>query len=275
MSVVVVIPVYGNPDLLKVEEIRAIQQITNVLADYEITVVAPAGYDSGSFMQVCSIQRKISWVFFDPYYFQSVYTYSYLLLNRKFYRQFKKFTYILIAQPDSWVFRNELDLWCKKGYDYIGAPWFEGWNHGTGNFKITGVGNGGFSLRNCRKALQILWRIAVLRKAGRLWKRTGIEKIKSFDWLLKKCKNIFHISDTQMAAELLQPHTHFEDYYWAYMVARSFDDYQVAPVKDAMQFSFEVNAAYLFEQTGNKLPFGCHGWEKYDSSFWHQYINVN
>jgi hypothetical protein len=54
---------------------------------------------------------------------------------------------MLIYQPDAFVFRDELDYGCSKGYDYIGAPWFIGLDSPKTPFKFLGVGNGGFSLR--------------------------------------------------------------------------------------------------------------------------------
>jgi hypothetical protein len=47
----------------------------------------------------------------------------------------------------------ELKFWTKfeleKGYDYIGAPWFEGFDKGSPDDDILAIaGNGGFSLRN-------------------------------------------------------------------------------------------------------------------------------
>ena len=78
--------------------------------------------------------------------------YNELLLSENFYTTFSAFKYILIYQPDSYVFRDELMEWCKEGYDYIGAPWLE---DNDEQIKLNGVGNGGFSLRNIEKFLYI------------------------------------------------------------------------------------------------------------------------
>ena len=45
------------------------------------------------------------------------------MLSPEFYRRFSDTDYILVCQLDAYIFRDELLSWCKKEYDYIGAPW--------------------------------------------------------------------------------------------------------------------------------------------------------
>ena len=54
--------------------------------------------------------------------------YNRLMMSEQFYRAFEGYEYILIYQLDCLVFSNALEEWCRKGYDYIGAPWFERWH---------------------------------------------------------------------------------------------------------------------------------------------------
>ena len=43
--------------------------------------------------------------------------------------------------------------------------------------------------------------------------------------------------------------------------------------KDAACFSFEVHPEFLYHSLGDRLPFGCHAFEKWDyDSFWRDYI---
>ena len=70
------------------------------------------------------------------------------------YKKYKKYKYILFYELDAFVFRDELDYWCKKGFDYIGAPW--NGTHCYYDTPINGVGNGGFSLRNIKSAIKLL-----------------------------------------------------------------------------------------------------------------------
>ncbi len=50
------------------------------------------------------------------------------------------------------------------------------------------------------------------------------------------------------------------------------DDFKVAPVKTALEFAFETEVKRCFEANGEKIPFGCHAWEKWDLAFWKPYI---
>src|ERR1044071_9510110 len=86
-------------------------------------------------------------------------------MSEPFYRAFEEYDYILIYQLDCLVFSNALEAWCHKGYDYIGAPWFERWHQLRSERSaypdeivegFGAVGNGGFSLRNVRAALDVL-----------------------------------------------------------------------------------------------------------------------
>ena len=49
-------------------------------------------------------------------------------------------------------------------------------------------------------------------------------------------------------------------------------EFRTAPVEVALQFSFEAEVRKCFQLAGNKIPFGCHAWEKYDFDFWKPYI---
>ena len=45
------------------------------------------------------------------------------------------------------------------------------------------------------------------------------------------------------------------------------------PQKDeGLRFSFEVAPRLCFELNGRRLPFGCHGWHRYDRTFWEPYL---
>ena len=44
--------------------------------------------------------------------------------------------------------------------------------------------------------------------------------------------------------------------------------FTVPTPEEACDFAFEREPRFLYELNGRKLPFGCHGWEKYDPEFW-------
>src|ERR1700724_4609739 len=59
---------------------------------------------------------------FPGKHFVSVYAYNRLMLTKNFYRAFAAYEYILIYQLDCLVFSPSLEDWCRKGWDYVGAP---------------------------------------------------------------------------------------------------------------------------------------------------------
>lgn len=69
--------------------------------------------------------------------------------------------------------------------------------------------------------------------------------------------------------KLLLPQDVYEDTFFS--LARTVG-FQVAPLETALEFSFEGEVRRCFAANGNRLPFGCHAWEKYDLAFWKPYI---
>lgn len=50
---------------------------------------------------------------------------------------------------------------------------------------------------------------------------------------------------------------------------------QLPPFDVALKFAFEVNPSYLYDINNEKLPFGCHAFEKYEyNTFWQKHIKI-
>ena len=58
---------------------------------------------------------------------------------------------------------------------------------------------------------------------------------------------------------------------FSYAISDS-EDLKIAPLRVALQFAFEREVRKCFRLNGEKIPFGCHAWEKYDFNFWKPYI---
>lgn len=63
-----------------------------------------------------------------------------------------------------------------------------------------------------------------------------------------------------------------EDVFWASCDSEQF---QVAPIDVALQFAFEKDVYQCYQMNHNRLPFGCHAWEKYNFEFWKSIIEMN
>jgi len=138
-DVCIVIPVYKTKPSLN--ELRSIEQCKKVMKGRDIAYVAPEGFDSSAYPTA----RVVT---FNKGFFKSLWNYSELCATKSLYLAFADYDYIMIYQPDCWVFKDELDEFMLLGYDYIGAPWFGCKNVADGSrIKDGTVGNGGLSLR--------------------------------------------------------------------------------------------------------------------------------
>ena len=245
-KVSVIIPMY-QAKMSETENLSLAQAI-KILSGYQIVIIKPKSLD------LTFIQKKyqtIEFESFDDEYFKGIYGYNRLMLSSIFYERFIQFDYILIYQLDAWVFRDELEYWCNKDYDYIGAPWIMKPKYNllpyrlyirliSKYFKLTGknldrelrrnkVGNGGFSLR----------------------------KVKSFyqATLKQKEKIAYNIEHGKVKLN--------EDVFWAV----ENPDFKYPHHTEAVKFAFDRNPHICLKMNNNSLPFGCHAWPSF-IKFW-------
>ena len=112
-----VVPAYRH---LSDDEKISMRQCVDVLGGHDIIVIHPERLDLTEDLQ--SWQSVVVKALCNEW-FDGVKGYNSMLLSTEFYDLFSAYDYILIYQLDAYVFRNELDEWVAKGYDYIGAPW--------------------------------------------------------------------------------------------------------------------------------------------------------
>jgi hypothetical protein len=243
-KVKVVIPVYKEffGDL----EEKSFLQCCKILKDYEIVIVHPVGLNY-SYLQ--EKNHKITTISFPKSYFSSIDGYNELLLRPLFYEKFIDTEYILIYQLDAFVFKDELEEWCNKGYDYIGSPWIATSADAFG-MKIFDkiarifwskkkkerqqiflkVGNGGFSLRRVTSHLAI------------------VKEYDQFisDFLNEKEKKIYAI----------------EDVFWSLKAPEFNSNFVIPDYREAVFFGIDRKPNLAMKLTNNQLPFGCHGINK-------------
>lgn len=252
MSCVIVFPLYKAPDET---ELAFLENGLRLTEGHKQVIVAPEGLEIDEFfgtLEQLEVKR------FAKHYFDGIAGYNKLLLSKAFYGTFSLFDYILIHQADVYLFKDELDIWCKKKYDYIGAPWFrpDKLNRGTlfnaaqslklsfkknkiyGN-RYNKVGNGGLSLRKVSAALNVL------------------EKVHPA--LLKKYTSA-------------QGDEYNEDIFWS-LEAPQITDFKIPEWEEAMHFAVEFQPSTAYHQYLNEeLPFGCHAPMKHEPEFWKKFI---
>ena len=147
-QVAVVIPAYKTT-LSETERISLFQAF-HILGTYKIYFAVPQWLQA-EYLGDASIER------FPNSFFEDIAGFNRLLLSKDFYSRFDKYKYILIYQPDAFVFSDSLIDFCNLGYDYIGAPWLTGMRKRVDDtYVYANVGNGGFSLRNVQGTIRLL-----------------------------------------------------------------------------------------------------------------------
>ena len=84
---------------------------------------------------------------------------------------------------------------------------------------------------------------------------------------LRNVQNTIRLLDRNK--ERLKDYSDNEDNFFSFYNSALF---KVAPISIALSFAFERQVRQSFELNGNRLPFGCHAWERYDYDFWQPYI---
>ena len=242
-EVLVVIPIY-QPRLAD-EEMVAFNHNCHIFRNYPVTLVAPQGLNVGNYTEGNSVQVE----FFPSHFFQNIAGYNRLMLSEEFYSRFNSYKYILICQTDVFVFKDELAEWCKKDYDYVGAPWINKSfflfqyvlaKMGPGyalkllltNNLTKAVGNGGFSLRKTATFLSVLQS----DKAAGKWSAN-------------------------------------EDFFWSFFAKANGKKLSKPPANEAALFSIELAPEKTMKNQNNALPVAIHAWKRYNPEFWQKYIN--
>jgi Protein of unknown function (DUF5672) len=220
---------------------------------------------------------------FAARHFAGRFGYNRLLLMEEFYRAFAEYEYILIYQLDCLVFASNLEEWCKKGWDYAGAPWLKDTEDPSKGFSA--VGNGGLSLRRVQSALEVLTSKELLEDPKTRGLRTGdrsrivyerLEAAPRLKRMVVAGKTFlhgwgYHNNVRWLTRKMARDKSH-EDFFWAYEARKVVKDFRIPEVREALEFSFELAPRYCFEMNSGRLPFGCHAWFRYDREFWEPFL---
>jgi hypothetical protein len=238
-TVEIVIPIYKSD--LNAEELFSVDRTFQVLSSHPLTFFAPAGLDVSFYAERYPIAK---FKFFEKKYFASTQDYSRLLVQQGFYDAFADKEFLLIVQPDVYIFRDDLAQWLNSPYDYVAAPWPNGWslNIKFGKFLISGegltittyVGNGGFSLRRINKSKELI-----------------LEYAEIANWFMQSGSA--------------------EDLFFSFMGALSIN-FNIPNQIKASLFSMERGAENFYHLNGGKLPMGAHAYAQYSQNFWQSHI---
>ncbi len=256
----IAIPVY-KPHMDASEKI-SFSRCVHVLGGRDIYLVTYPELDCSAYEEIAlaagvTLKKKL----FGKSCFTDVASYNRLMLDKRFYLGFSDYDYLLIYQLDAYVFSDGLDDWCARGFDYVGAPWFDGFATAESGRLYT-VGNGGFSLR------RVAYFTGLLTSSGGVF---GFSNLPSDKGLIPKLK--FLAGGYNRIDSLISRNTLNEDHFYCIFLSNSRFAPRLPSPREAAEFAFEQSPSYLYRLIGNKLPMGCHAFEKYEyTTFWHDKI---
>lgn len=269
-SIAIVIPVYK--EFMTEAEKIAFVQCLRVLKERDVVLVAPKQLNISSYIKYAvSCGVKLNVKLFSKSYFEGIAGYNRLMQSLLFYQSFCDYAYVLIYQLDAYIFRDELDIWMGKEYDYVAAPWFEDYGTYEDGKKLWKVGNGGFSLRRVEFFIQ-----QIKKKKWLSYRRLCEYYSPSTFWdhlymlfrAFSGYKNNFNFWQKQAGMN--------EDFFWSVFMQTIGMSVRIPSPLQAVAFAFEKSPTYLFRINGNRLPMGCHAWMKYEyDSFWKNYMLCN
>lgn len=197
---------------------------------------------------------------FSNHYFEGIAGYNKLMLSLEFYNRFKDYEYLLIHQADAYLFKNELEYWCKKQFDYIGAPWYR-------SSKL----NKGFIFDFIYKNL---WQPLLVKKRKNGWL---YNKVGNGGLSLRKINtaiNILEITPRELLNTYINTTStaYNEDIFWSIEAPGINKGFKIPACFEALQFSVEFEPKIAYKHLNYKLPFGCHAPLLNDKSFWKDFI---
>ena len=272
-KVAVVIPIYKtNPDW---NEVISLRQTMRVLGKYPLVLVCPDGLDVSAYEAMYAEANggaSLLQESFAKEYFLGIKGYNRLLLSECFFERFSAYEYILICQPDAFVFRDELKQWCEKKYDYIGAPLY-GVSWDAENYLQHGqVGNGGFSLRRVDAYLRFFRGRKFVVPIHHIAKRINLKSKPYTRWFVWILMAFGWHNTPRVVAKRYQWN---EDGFWSSTLNGTNYELRKPSIEETLEFAWERFPAEIYAQVGH-LPFGCHAWEKYEfDSFWKKHIIFN
>lgn len=237
-DVVTLVPIYKAE--LNLLEMYSLNYSLDALKGRTVIFIGPKNLDRSYYLEHYS---AIPFEAFDAPCFESVEEYNRLLLSPSFYERYSDYEFILILQTDAIILRDELDYWCAQPFDYIGAPWPEGYelfvNLGLfegqyGKHVKVAVGNGGLSLRRNRKCISLL-------------------------------------KEFEIAISVFASTGSSEDLFFSVMASLS-GDFIVPNEITASRFSLELSPSYYFHVNGGRMPMGGHAWWRHEPEFWQAYL---
>ena len=256
---IVLIPVYKR---LEFNDRETLFRLLEMTSNIDKVFILPENFmmdDSFNGFEEVSVER------FENAFFADIIGYNRLMLDVNFYRRFSSYKYMLIHQLDVFLFKSELLYWCRKNYDYIGAPWLRAHKIKMAKFFLpiinrcpwvctkrlknrlehyNNVGNGGLSLRRIETFVKIL-----------------------------ESPNSSPTLNNYLKKQTSKNSSFNEDMFWSLEGPRLYQGFQKPYWQEAIHFSIENNPSFAYAWMNNQLPSGCHKPLSHQPEFWKDHIS--
>jgi hypothetical protein len=215
----------------------------------------------------------------DQKHFGSAANHNRMLYRTDFWEKFADYEYVLMYHLDALVFSDQLEEWCDRELDFIGAPFLRcpesPW------VREERVGNGGFALYRVPSVLKVLWS-RYIGDPSKFWEDhfwREREKLRSFlrpirsavpGWLRGRATS--GLRSQLKKIDRTEVNERGNDLFWSDEAKRHWPPFKVGTLEEGLAFAFETQPSRSLERMGGKLPFGCHAWGRYDRGFWEKYL---
>lgn len=215
----------------------------------------------------------------DQRHFGSAANHNRMLYRTDFWEKFGDYEYVLMYHLDALVFSDQLEEWCDRGLDFIGAPFLRcaesPW------VKEERVGNGGFALYRVPSVLKVLWSRYIGDPSkfweDRFWReretvRSVLRPLRAAvpSWL--KGGATSGLRSQLKKIDRTEVNERGNDLFWSDEAKRHWPEFKVGSLEEGLAFAFETQPSVSLERMGGRLPFGCHAWGRYDRGFWEKYL---
>jgi hypothetical protein len=266
-SVAVVVPLSSRPSLTSDEEI-SVRHLEQFLGNYDKYFIAPKGMSfTRPGFESLAFPRK---------YFGSALAHSRLQFSEEFYARFAAYKYILMHHLDALVLSDQLAKWCQTDLDFIGPPWLP--SDDSPWVTHPQVGNSGFALMKIESFLNVIRSRRRGVDPDEFWREFCAVNPPYRQWIhlprkyLKRLRVFNNVRWDTWWWCLRRDGTANVDYFWANQAIKYWPPFRIASVAQGLEFAFEVAPRMCFELNNRRLPFGSHGWARYDRSFWEPYL---
>ena len=211
--------------------------------------------------------------------------YNYLLLSPSFYKFYKSYSHVLIAQIDAYTFSDKLLHWCKTDLHYIGAPCYKFGNYWVNEVYFCGIG--GFSLREIKKTLEVLREDPIIFDLNDLQELSKSYSLKGklilflkylFTIILRKNRLKRDIKNHRHTSRFINLFIFInEDVSFGYYLPKHLTSFKVGDFNQSVNFCIDWNVKKLLKKISYRLPFGAHGWFNYPENLkeWGKHIKID